>query len=258
MSAQADLAQGLALLKAGESQHQVLARLQVQCAEWPYPVAGQLSRLLGFLGRTGAPARPALKQLLATHQRAQKLERQVQVALQAPVLTARLMKWLPLCSVALAQIAGLNPLAFLVLNPLGWLLVLAATGLNISGARWSAKIINGLGLDSQPQLAPALQLTGLALMAGLSCRQALAECQTLWPEQQPQVAQLLAQHQLSGISLHTLLLAQAQQVQSEHQQQLAQQLARLPIKLLGPMSLCYLPAFMMLAVVPIAVTAITK
>ncbi|MFM5905753.1 MAG: hypothetical protein ACKORF_06605 [Micrococcales bacterium] len=255
---QSQLRQALALLEAGEAQHRVLAQLLNQSRDWPTPLSERLALSTKFLSRTGASAQHLLNQLLKTQNEWLAFDGRLSLALQAPVLTARLMKWLPLVSVSLAQVAGLNPLSFLVFEPLGWVLVIVATALNWSGARWSRNLVSRAADSQENTSEPACELTAMALLAGMSVRQALQEAGSVYPGSMQQVQQVVNEHRFSGLALHTLLFAKAAELRIQVQNRRELLVAQLPVKLLAPMGILYLPAFMSLTVVPVAVTALTN
>jgi hypothetical protein len=272
VSVQDDLREAIALLGAGMPQPLVLQALMDKSANWDSPLAQRCRQLAEFLADSGAPAGPALDQMLASEKRRLEHESRVQVALQAPIMTVRLMNWLPVGSLGLSQMAGLNPLGFLILTIPGCFVLALAVAMNLAGAKWSARIIGGViqadsRLDGQVSL-----LASQALAAGLSLRQVLkllregqvaeqtgeqAEAQGgERPEELELVELLVERHKLSGISLRKLLAAQAHALEDENQQALSQKLARLPVRLLAPMTVFYLPAFMLLTVLPIAAMAV--
>ena len=258
MSARVQLLQALALLEAGEPQHRVLSQLREQAADWQPQTAARLTAVSEFLSKTGSAASQSLTQLLNAETTRLEFENRLSVAMQAPAMTARLMKWLPLVAVVLAQIAGLNPLSFLVFQPPGWVLVVVAWALNWLGARWTKRLIVATTCKIEDSQELAFELTAQGLLAGLSIRQTLAAVGQRHFGQLEAVNQVLQQHQLSGLALHTLLFARASQLRLQAQQAQEQQVARLPVRQMGPMGLFYLPAFMLLTVVPIAATALTN
>lgn len=185
--------------------------------------------------------------------------RQAEVAAAGPRATIRLVTWLPVAALALAQLAGIPALTVLTTTEMGWVMLLGSAVLMFSARRWLTVLVSrsqrfswayGLApelvamvLRSAGSPATAWELVAAIPEAGYlslsDCTRDAEACQ-----------QSLQRSDEWGVPAAALLELQAQQLrrQAQHDRDLAH--ARLSVRVLLPLGVCVLPAFVMLAVVP--------
>jgi len=213
-------------------------------------LSGASDDLLGkleFALSVGAPLGPFLTQLDRISQDERIADFELEQALAIPRATRRLLLWLPLFSLLFAQLLGLATLNAL-LNPLVLISFLLAGMLLFIGAKISSRQLKQLSVDLEIE---PMQHFMLALSAGLG----LAEIR----DQMPAVLSDARVRRLINIGLETGARL-SPLVQAEISFAIANKLAdqieatkRLSVRILVPLGLTTLPAFMLLTVPPILV-----
>lgn len=209
------------------------------------PVAGVLARLAGTLRDRAASLRA------------------VDVALAAPRSTAKVVAALPLVGIGFGMLLGMDPVGALLGSPIG--LAALAAGLGLGGAAWAwtRRIVRAASAGS-PTAGLELELVAVALAGGVGVDRARAI-----------VASALATHDVVGVDGEaideTLRIAQAAGVpavgllQAEAdaarvRERLAGQerAERASVRLVVPLGVCVLPAFGLLAIVPLVLTMLAQ
>ncbi|MFT3887923.1 MAG: type II secretion system F family protein [Arachnia sp.] len=91
---------------------------------------------------SGAPIAPALSVVADALRADRRLAAMVEAELAAARMSGRIMAALPFAAVGLGFAAGVNPVAFLLGQPLGGLLVLAGVVLTAVGVLWIDRLAN--------------------------------------------------------------------------------------------------------------------
>ena len=244
----------VALLQAGVSPNVAIQTLLFDLDELDFQQRRQFESVWQLTLAVGAAPIAVLQRLAQVFDGQLQHKSQIEVAYAAPRATARLVALLPVLALLFAQLAGLNPLGAVVRNPLGWVSVSLGAGLLYIGFLWSAKLLRA----AQPKPedpAAFLELIGLAMQAGLPLE--AAERQVLAFEQ-PTLAESASLEKASKLSLATgaemagILRATADRLRQEVRFAAAKAVNQLTVQLMLPLGLSVLPAFLLLAVVPIA------
>ncbi|GAA2079424.1 hypothetical protein GCM10009840_13270 [Pseudolysinimonas kribbensis] len=210
----------------------------------------------------GAPLAPTLRDLAATLRGLAQAAREVEVALAGPVATARVVLLLPLVGIGLAALLGVNALGALVTTVPGWVCLAGGGGLIVLGIRWIGGMVRGASrLDPTPGLP--LDLLAIALRGGASADRAtalVAESVTDagLPAPGEAGAEVLAFSRAAGVPAGALLRAEAEELRRRERAAAAMRAARLETRLLAPLGLCVLPAFVLLGVAPVLLALLSS
>jgi tight adherence protein B len=205
----------------------------------------------------GAPLADTLRGIAAALRDAQETTDDVRVTLAEPAGTARLMAWLPLVGLGLGAAMGFDTLTTLFTNPWGiGCLVLGAT-LIVAAHRWTSSLVK----KAQPEGAiPGLraELMAIALSGGASIDRARALVASVAPgDRDEQVESVLDLSRRAGVPAVELLVATASL--ARHRARIDGRLgaARLASRLLLPLGVCTLPAFLLLGVAPMLLSVVS-
>jgi tight adherence protein B len=214
----------------------------------------------------GAPLAPTLRELAATLRSLAQTSRDIDVALAGPVATARVVLGLPAVGIALAALIGVNALGALVTTPPGWVCLVAGAVLIALGVRWIGRMVRAASrLDPTPGLG--LELLAIALRGGAGVdratrlvRAALLEADLADAERgaAEQGVDVLAFSRAAGVPAATLLRAEAEELRRNARADAAVRAASLETRLLAPLGLCVLPAFVLLGVAPVLLALLSS
>lgn len=205
----------------------------------------------------GAPMAETLRGLAAALRDAQQTADDVRVALAEPAGTARLMAWLPLVSVVLGISLGFDTVTVLVGSPVGIACLVAGVLLILAARRWSAALVRraraatGIpGLDAD--------VLAIALSGGVSIDRAHAlVMQATGTSPDPSTAAVLALSRSAGVPAVELLRAAAALARHRARVDGRVRAARLSARLLLPLGVCTLPAFLLLGVAPMLLSVLS-
>lgn len=240
----------------------------------------------------GAPLAECLRGLAVALRDAQEAADDVRVALAEPAGTARLMGWLPLVAVGLGAALGFDTFGTLFTNPFGLACLVAGAVLIVVAQRWTGRLVSraraegGIpGLDAE---LVAIALSGgvsidraravvrdarsLAAadgegpvadgqerrpVAGRAARPLPAAAGARPPAADDGVAAVLALSRSAGVPAVELLRASA--AHARHRARIDGRLraARLSSRLLIPLGICTLPAFLLLGVGPMLLSVLS-
>lgn len=227
----------------------------------------------------GAPLADSLRNLAVTLRDTQSAGDDVRVALAEPAATARLMGWLPLVAVLLGLALGFDTLGTLIGNPLGVGCLAAGALLIAVGHRWNAALVRrARGAARIPGLDA--ELLAIALSGGVSIDRARGLVETATasiarqaasptasptaspaegtsPTEHSETEAVLALSRRAGVPAVELLRASA--AMARHRARIDGRLraARLSSRLLLPLGVCTLPAFLLLGVAPMLLSVMT-
>ena len=207
----------------------------------------------------GAPLAPSLAQFAVGLRSLADAQRETEVALAGPVATARLVMALPAVGVVFGMLLGFNTLGTLLTTGPGIACLVLGGALLLAGARWNRRLV----ASAQPtDPVPGLQLELLAIAVSGGGSQdravalvegALAACGLPLFDGG---ADVLALSQRAGVPARGLLLAEADDARREARGAAQAKAAVLAVKLMLPLGLCVLPAFMLLTVAPMVIAII--
>ncbi|MFB8387186.1 type II secretion system F family protein [Microbacterium sp. NPDC055910] len=198
----------------------------------------------------GAPLAETLRGLAVALRDAQEAADDVRVALAEPTGTAKLMAWLPLVAVVLGVALGFDTVATLATNPFGIGCLVAGVVLMVIAHRWSGALVRAAGgADGIPGLDA--DLLAIALSGGVSIERGRRLVERASGEPTAATTEgILALSASAGVPAVELLRASAALARHRARVEGRLRSARLSMRLLLPLGVCTLPAFLLLGVAP--------
>ncbi|SIT69638.1 type II secretion system F family protein [Microbacterium sp. RU33B] len=205
----------------------------------------------------GAPLAETLRGLAVALRDTRETADQVRIALAEPAGTARLMGWLPLVAIGLGAALGFDTLSVLATNPLGLACLAAGIALLLVARRWSAVLVRRA---TAGETSPGLdaEILAIALSGGVSLDRAQSIVASAgFPATGAETAQVLALSRTAGVPAVELLRAAA--ALARHRARIDGRLraAALSSRLLLPLGVCTLPAFLLLGVAPMILSVMS-
>ncbi|MFS0731056.1 hypothetical protein ABC270_13385 [Curtobacterium sp. 1P10AnD] len=209
--------------------------------------------------RTGAPSAVALRALARALRRSAAGDRAVWVALAGPRASARVVLALPVLGVGLSSTWGAGAVEVLVGSPFGWGCLALAAGLVALGRRWTNRLVRAASPDGHlpgvllDAWAVALSGGGSWTDAGLVVEEALrasgrAETDAV---ERARLTEVLALARRAGVPAAALLRAAAEDVRDDAAAAGLAAAEGLAVRLVLPLGVCVLPAFVLVGVVPV-------
>jgi tight adherence protein B len=266
MLAASAVRQVVALVGAGLPANQAKNMTQEKIHQFSPQQAQQFDFIWGLAFQIGGPVTVALERLADVFDRQQKNLSEIQLAFAGPQATAKLVSWLPLAALALAQLVGMNPLAAVTGSTAGLVSVLLGLGLLAVGQRWSKRLLeqaNSKALDPGAFIDAVL----VGLLGGLPLRKselaAKEHFKIVFQQEvsEKDLALIKSVAELardSGAALTKILAAEADRLREQERYQISEQIARLGIRLMIPLGVAVLPAFILIAIVPIAISLLSN
>ena len=231
-----------ALLAAGVNQQQAIDLSEVR--NQPH------FSTLRLAIEAGSPAIDAAR-VLAKVQRIESDTRdEIEQAQQVPISTKKLMLWLPWFGLMLAELTGLE-VVHALFSPLGFVLLGISAGLSYLGHRISESMIKAAIDISKPPQQPILRLA-IFIQTGIQLGEALKLCEI------PKQSELIQFALRSGANLKLLLQSQIESDLAAWRNRSLVIAKQLSVRLMLPLGLTTLPAFLLLTVAPILLGALTK
>ncbi|WP_066521888.1 hypothetical protein [Curtobacterium ammoniigenes] len=212
--------------------------------------------------RTGAPVGPSLSAIAGALRDTADADRACAVALAGPAASARVVLVLPLIGVLLGALTGADSIRVLVSTPLGWCCVIAAAGLVLAGHQWSVRMLHR-GSPEPGISGILLEAWGIAVSGGGSLRDAETAVADLFAGQAAQAvvaSEAAEQYRLierardlaarAGVPVGPLLRRSAIDLRRDAAAQYRIAAERLGVRLVMPLGVCVLPAFVLVGVVP--------
>lgn len=212
---------------------------------------------------TGAPLASSLRELAGALRDDAQLRREVRAALAGPRASAKLVTTLPFVAVAFGILLGFDTAGVLLGNPLGWACLAVGSALLWLGARWNRALA---ARAAPPNASPGLELDllAIAMSSGASVdgaitvtRRAIA---THLPGAESDGRDIAATVRLAtqaGAPVADLLRAEAFRQRRTARADGAVRAAALSVRLMIPLGVCILPAFVLLGVAPLMISVIT-
>jgi tight adherence protein B len=223
-----------------------------------------LAAAWGVASEAGAPLAPTLADLAGSLRDLAETGRQVQVALAAPIATARMVMALPAVGVLFGMALGFDTVGTLFGTPAGLACLAAGGGLMIAARFWNRRLVRSAEPDAQtPGLA--LDLVAIAVSGGASTERATraveraCERSSLALETDRAIIDIvLLLSRRAGVPAATLLRSEAAEARRRARSDGARKAATLSVTLMLPLGLCILPAFMLLGVAPLLIAVISS
>jgi tight adherence protein B len=188
--------------------------------------------------------------------------RDVEVALAGPVATARIVLTLPVVGMLFGMLLGFDALRILTTTPAGWVCLAVGSLLVLAGIRWNRRLIRAAQmLDATPGLA--LELLAIAVSGGASLDRARALVDGVLvdadlPTLGDDADSVLAFSRAAGVPAAALLLAEAEERRRVARSDGQRRAVELGTRLLLPLGVCILPAFIALGVAPIVLSIVSS
>ncbi|MFY9713847.1 MAG: type II secretion system F family protein [Microbacterium sp.] len=208
----------------------------------------------------GAPLAEVLRMLADTLQDAASAADDVRIALAEPAGTARLLLWMPLAGLLLGFALGFDTLSVIVSNPIGGACVVAGLGLVLAARLWTRRMLR----KAQPEPGtPGMQaeLVAVALSGGASIERSLklvGDSSATGRGGEDRTRAVLDLSRTAGVPAGELLRASAAQDRHAARVQGKLAAARLSTRLLIPLGVCTLPAFLLLGVAPLLLSVLAS
>lgn len=206
----------------------------------------------------GASLAPALRGAAEALRDRAGAERDIATALAGPRATARLMSWLPVVGVVMAYAIGVDVIGTLVTGPLGWIAAGSGCGLLIAGRFWTRTLVRSAS-RAGPVSGIQHDLTAIALAGGMSVPAARETIEQVarrigldaGVDDDASVDRVLRIAERAGAPAIELLSAEARQKRRTARAEGRRRAELLAVRLLLPLGVCVLPAFVLLGVVPV-------
>lgn len=257
MSAHLSVLEMVALLKSGAGLTRAKGQFQVSELS-PYQQR-QFNFILGVAQSSGGALASALERLAEVFDAQQRQLQELRVAFASPKATANLILLLPIGAVLFAELLGFGALSKTLGTSLGAVAIGAGLVLLIIARVLSLKMLER-AKPTEIDPGAFLDAVVVGLSAGLSPKAAatLAQAQMLQAFSEPVASEQLSQFwdaatqaEQSGIALSGILSARADALRQKLWNRRRGQLSKLSVSLMLPLGLAALPAFVLLAVVPI-------
>lgn len=260
-----------ALVNAGLPATQAREICEDAISKLPSQEGAQFELVWKLSQQFGGPIVLALKRITDVFDRKQRNQNEVELAFAGPQSTAKLIMWLPVLALVLAQLVGMNPLAAIVGSLLGALSVSLGLGLMFAGRQWTRRLL-AKALPAPQDLSAIdrgayLDCVVIGLQAGLPLSQARIGAQREFEKvftsspQNENFVELEKAAELSrttGAALTEILSAAADAFRDEQRHEIATRISRLGVQLMIPLGVAVLPAFVLLSIVPIAISLLSK
>jgi len=232
----------------------------------------------------GAPLAPSLRSFASSLRSLADAQREISVALAAPVATARLVTALPAVGIVFGLLLGFNTLEVLFGTVPGLVCLAVGVALMLVARVWNRRLIAG----AQPtDLAPGLrcELTAIAVAGGGALDRAVASVERALAasalesggtvsvsapgdaasrdaasggDGRSAVDAVLALSRRAGVPAGELLRSEAEESRRSARAEAAARASVLGVRLMLPLGLCVLPAFMVLCVAPLLIAVVTS
>jgi tight adherence protein B len=201
----------------------------------------------------GAPLAAVLRMIAETLRDAGAAADDVRIALAEPAGTARLLLWLPLAGLLLGLALGFDTVGVVVHDPIGAACVVAGLLLVLAARLWTNRLLRrARPAPGTPGMTA--ELVAVALSGGVSIDRALrlvADSAASRLGDERRIRTVLDLSLAAGVPAGELLRASA--AQERHRARIDGRLraSRLSTRLLIPLGVCTLPAFLLLGVAPL-------
>ncbi|MGN7190929.1 MULTISPECIES: type II secretion system F family protein [unclassified Curtobacterium] len=245
------------------------------------PAWNDVRLVLDVAERSGAPTAGTLRGLASAMRRTSAADRAVRVALAGPRASARVVLALPAFGIGLGAAWGAGAVEVLLTRPVGWTCVVVAGVLVAVGRRWSGVLVRRASPDGRipgvllDAWAVALAGGGSWSSAGATVAAVLAEHGFDGVERparggSPAVArgrdaaadarlhEVLDLSRRAGVPAVPLLRAAAEDVRDDAAAAGLAAAERLGVRLVLPLGVCVLPAFVLVGVVPVVVGVLSS
>ena len=245
------------LLEAGLSVRRARSALQAEIGHLDSAVRTQLDSLLKAAELFGGSVVSILEALAEDLDAQAQMLNHIKRAQVAPRATAKLVTFLPLVMLALAQLFGLNVAGAFFAKPLLCISFAIGAGLLFANHKVISRLVAKIKAQALAEVDGMVELSSVVILLGAGVPVSVVQKQA----ERPATSELQALVRFAtaeGASLLPLLRSASKQKRRQAAHQVELQVERLGIKLLVPIGLLALPALLFLAVIPAIVTLITN
>lgn len=244
-----------AIVARVESGEQLLAAIESEGGAW-----ADLAAAWEVATTVGAPLAEVLRMIAETLRDAASAADDVRIALAEPAGTARLLLWMPFAGLLLGFALGFDTVGTIIGNPLAGVCVVAGLLLVVAARQWTKALLR----RARPEAGtPGMraELVAVALAGGASIDRALrlvAESSVTGHAEEERIRAVLDLSHAAGVPAGELLRASA--AQDRHASRIRGRLraAALSTRLLIPLGICTLPAFLLLGVAPLLLSVLAS
>lgn len=208
---------------------------------------------------SGAPLAATLARLGEVLVATDDARREVAIALAGPLATSRVVLALPALGLFGGALLGVDTLGVLATTPPGWFCVVAGGGLLLVARSWMRRLV-ARSREADPTPGLGCELVAVAVSGGASATAALDRVARALEDAglpgDPAAAPAIEFAQRAGVPVAALLRAEAREARREAQAAVRMWIAALGTRLLLPLGLCVLPAFVALGVAPLLLAMI--
>ncbi|TDN45762.1 tight adherence protein B [Curtobacterium flaccumfaciens] len=233
------------------------------------PAWQDVAAVLRVASHTGAPAAVALRALAGALRRSAASDRAVRVALAGPRASARVVLALPALGLALGSTWGAGAVEVLLTTPVGWTCCAVAAALVGAGRTWTARLVRAATPDGHvpgvllDAWAVAVSGGGSWATSGAAVREAFdgvvaPAARGAQDAEGDRLREVLQLAQRAGVPAATLLRAAAEDVRDDAAAAGLAAAERLAVRLVLPLGVCVLPAFVLVGVVPVVVGVLSS
>jgi tight adherence protein B len=205
----------------------------------------------------GAPLASTLRDFAESLRGLSQAQREIAVALAAPRATARLVLVLPVVGVLFGVLLGFNTLGTLFTTAPGWVCLVVGSGLMVIAWRWNQRLVaRAQPRDVTPGLA--FDLLAIAVSGGGALPHARANVGRVLARfdfgdlaEDPGIEATLDLSSRAGVPAAELLRSEARERRRDALASAQSAAQALSVRLMIPLGVCVLPAFMVLSVVPL-------
>lgn len=207
----------------------------------------------------GAPLAATLARLGDVLVATDDARREVEIALAGPLATSRVVLALPVLGLFGGALLGVDTVGVLATTPAGWFCLAAGGGLLLVARRWMRRLV-ARARQADPTPGLGCELVAVAVSGGAPASTALDRVAVTLAEAglpgDDAAAPSIAFAQRAGVPVAALLRAEARDARREAQAAVRVRIAALGTRLLLPLGLCVLPAFVALGVAPLLLAMI--
>ena len=214
----------------------------------PRQLPEKFRQFIALAFELGAPLVPTLSQLEVQLRHEERSAQEVSQAQAVPQATRTLLLWLPPVAFLMSQIMGLASLKGL-LHPVGMVAALLAAALLGLGHKISGKMLATFD-EMRPDPTHSLMVLRICLAAGEPLPKIEARLAKLDPGVATELIELSKQ---TGAKLAALIDSELEQLNQKLLSERIEAARRLSVRLLIPLSLTTLPAFLLLTLPPIII-----
>ncbi|MDO4031877.1 type II secretion system F family protein [Clavibacter michiganensis] len=214
--------------------------------------------------RTGAPLARSLDRLADSLVDIVRVRRDAGTALAGPVATSRTVLLMPGAGLLLAAGLGFDPLRVLVTTVPGLVCLVVGSSLVAIGWRWNRRLVSR-ALPREPAPGLVLDLVAMAMSGGASVPRAVAVVRRACEraglragDDLDAVGSVVDAAARTGAPVAVLLGSEAERIRRDAATWAERAAARLAARLMLPLGVCILPAFLAVGVVPMLLAVVSS